>query len=267
MITVDEEVSQMMINQGMSLEDCPARDQVIVLRHKSNASAGGDTIDVTEEISPAMKVLAINAIRAIPAMSHGGVDILVDDAFGSSTSGTVIEINAAAELGLHLYPWKGRSRFVPADIVDLYFPETRRPAQDEAFNWFFDLKSMKQSLSSGLAESITPPPCPVIEDMIGKRIVFHGHVQGVRFRAHVSKIAKVYTIHGTVENEKDGTVIVYAAGTPKNVSEFIGKFGDNPGTARIETMHVEDYAPWKIIPGFHIKLAQKKTLRNAGEED
>lgn len=92
--------------------------------------------------------------------------------------------------------------------------------------------------------------------MIWKRIVFRGHVQGVGFRAHVTKLAKLHAIHGNVENQKDGTVIVRAVGTPENFSEFTSKVGANPGKARIDMMHAEDDMPWQIIPGFHIRIEE-----------
>ncbi|MEM1329524.1 MAG: acylphosphatase [Planctomycetota bacterium] len=50
--------------------------------------------------------------------------------------------------------------------------------------------------------------------MIRRRLTFHGHVQGVGFRATTHTIAERYPLTGWVCNQPDGTVCVEIQGDP-----------------------------------------------------
>lgn len=252
LIHVDAEIREVLGQQDLSLDSVPDEGKLIFLRRKSNASAGGDTIDVTDHISEEMKDIAISAVKSIPGLAHGGVDMIIDDTLNGQATGSVIEINAAAELGIHLYPLAGESRFVPTDIIDLYFPQSNAPSAERK-NWFFDLQSIMHSLKSKVADTVTPPPCPEIEKFVFRRIQVSGEVQRVGFRKNVSLIAREYDIHGTVNNNKDGTVTIMAAGRPDIIEKFVQEIKNRPGNAKIEDVAVHEESPHPITVGFRVK--------------
>src|SRR5699024_11716401 len=63
--------------QNYTLDSIPSNNERVYLKGQSNISAGGDPIDVTDEITPEIKAVAINAVQAIPGLHQGGVDVLI----------------------------------------------------------------------------------------------------------------------------------------------------------------------------------------------
>jgi acylphosphatase len=54
-----------------------------------------------------------------------------------------------------------------------------------------------------------------------RRVVFHGRVQGVGFRATTEHLARRRSVTGYVKNLADGTVELVACGEPEEVERFI----------------------------------------------
>lgn len=54
-----------------------------------------------------------------------------------------------------------------------------------------------------------------------RRYRFEGRVQGVGFRATASDIASHHAVTGWVRNERDGTVVLEAQGTPEAIEGFV----------------------------------------------
>jgi acylphosphatase len=59
------------------------------------------------------------------------------------------------------------------------------------------------------------------DDLVCRRVVFHGRVQGVGFRMTAARVARRFPIGGTVGNCPDGTVELVAAGTSRDVDAFL----------------------------------------------
>lgn len=87
--------------------------------------AGGDTIDLTDEIHPTVKELALKAINAIPGLAIAGIDFMTKDLFSPQTPETysVVEVNHNAEFGIHHFPMVGKERNATFDFLQLLFPE------------------------------------------------------------------------------------------------------------------------------------------------
>lgn len=77
------------------------------------------------------------------------------------------------------------------------------------------------------------------------RVIYHGRVQGVGFRATTRHIARGYQVAGFVRNLADGTVELVAQGQPQEVRRFLDhvsrQFGPNI-TAADETRLTEAIA-------------------------
>ena len=62
----------MLVRQNYKLDDILEKGQELILRSPSNISAGGDSIDVTDEIHKEFKEIAISAVKAIPGIPYAG---------------------------------------------------------------------------------------------------------------------------------------------------------------------------------------------------
>lgn len=59
------------------------------------------------------------------------------------------------------------------------------------------------------------------QDMIRKRIIFYGRVQGVGFRYHAMHAADSIGLTGWVRNEYDGTVMMEVQGEESLIDQMI----------------------------------------------
>jgi acylphosphatase len=62
-------------------------------------------------------------------------------------------------------------------------------------------------------------------DMVSKRAVFSGKVQGVGFRYATRDLADGFRVNGYVRNQADGTVEVVAEGEAIEVDAFLAALG------------------------------------------
>lgn len=69
-----------------------------------------------------------------------------------------------------------------------------------------------------------------------------GRVQGVGFRYFVEHSAKALAIRGWVRNVDDGSVEVYAAGTPAQLSDLAGLLWKGPRWAEVRGVDESDAA-------------------------
>lgn len=61
-----------------------------------------------------------------------------------------------------------------------------------------------------------------------------GKVQGVYFRQFCKEVADEWGIRGTVKNEMDGSVRLFATGTPEQLKELLSRCKNGPPRARVE---------------------------------
>lgn len=111
--------------QGRTLTSIPANREQIFLLDNANLSSGGDAIDVTAQLHPKFKKLAVRLTRHM-GLRLCGVDIMVDGSISSPPKKyTILEINAAP--GLDHYVETGR---VQLEIVeDMYLRILKAIAQ------------------------------------------------------------------------------------------------------------------------------------------
>ncbi len=73
-----------------------------------------------------------------------------------------------------------------------------------------------------------------------KLITVSGKVQGVYYRASTVEQAKHIGVSGWVKNQADGTVLVHAEGTQRQLSELISWCGHGPAAAVVSSCTVID---------------------------
>lgn len=256
LIKVDAEVEYMVAKEGYALSSVLPNAKLLFLREKSNASAGGDSVDVTDLVSNRSKQLAVRAIEAIPGIDHGGVDVLLQNPFSEEERATVIEINQSAEMGLHLYPAFGTGTYPPSDVIDYYFPgHAKDPATE---NWYFNLADVHNLINTGVAKSVEINALPDISKLSWVEVTYAGKVQGVGFRNWLAREGKQMSIHGDVKNTSSGTVILRVCGRSQNLNAFLKKSKSNASPASIKSTKTRKIEPFRTSPGIKV-LRQRST--------
>ena len=90
-------------------------------------------------------------------------------------------------------------------------------------------------------------------DVVARRYLVSGRVQGVGFRYFVEKHASLLGVAGWVRNLDDGRVEVHAQGPPEQLVEFEGRLWQGPRMAGVRGVEVKE-APMLQYGGFRIHL-------------
>ncbi|MDO4626453.1 MAG: bifunctional glutamate--cysteine ligase GshA/glutathione synthetase GshB [Pasteurellaceae bacterium] len=123
------EIEQLQLKeQGLTIESVPALGQLVQLRANSNISTGGDSIDMTDEMHPSYKQLAVGIAKAMGA-AVCGVDLIIPDltqpAQPNLQSWGVIEANFNPMMMMHIFPYQGKSRRLTQNVIKMLFPELK----------------------------------------------------------------------------------------------------------------------------------------------
>jgi cyanophycin synthetase len=125
-IVIDNEVYQFLEEQNIQegLQFIPAKEQKIFLRQESNLAKGGIAIDMTDEVHPSVKELAIKTLACFPGLPVAGLDMLCADPTQplNDKNYVIIEINSNPGLAMHTYPTIGKSRDVAQLILEVMCP-------------------------------------------------------------------------------------------------------------------------------------------------
>jgi acylphosphatase len=91
----------------------------------------------------------------------------------------------------------------------------------------------------------------VSAEVIRRRIVVHGRVQGVFFRDSVRQQAAAHGLSGTVRNRDDGTVEVALEGMADDVQAVVEFCRQGPEQARVNDLDVREEDP-EGLSGFEV---------------
>ncbi|RNA67588.1 ATP-grasp domain-containing protein [Alteribacter keqinensis] len=220
LIEIDEETLEFINKEGYNLQTIPERGKKIFLKEKTNVSAGGDPVDVTDDLPQTIKQIAIDALNAIPGLYHGGVDIIVDlENPNIEKSAVVIELNPTAQIGGILFPMKGRARDIPGAIIDYYFPETKgvKTAKSKVY---FDLNTVLEPLQSRSAVEVEVAPAPIGKLHAKLFIVKGSTLHSYSKHRIIKRLAIEKGLHGFI-NSVDNNLEIMVAGIGKEaISTF-----------------------------------------------
>lgn len=126
-IMIDDDLRAFLRLQKLNLESIPDDGVRVFLRRVANISAGGVSINVTDETHPDNKKLAEH-VAAFLNVHALGIDVLAEDITKSWRESplSIIEINAGPGVFMHLAPAKGGSIDVPMIIMESMFPNGLR---------------------------------------------------------------------------------------------------------------------------------------------
>jgi cyanophycin synthetase len=122
-LELDHQALRLLSQRGYGPETVPAAGESVYLRSTGNLSTGGTAVDVTDEIHPDNREMAIRAIKGI-GLDIGGVDFLTSDISKSyrETGGAICEVNAGPGFRMHVAPSEGTPRDVAGPVIDMLFP-------------------------------------------------------------------------------------------------------------------------------------------------
>jgi acylphosphatase len=92
----------------------------------------------------------------------------------------------------------------------------------------------------------------VREDVIRRRVVAHGRVQGVFFRDSARERAAAHGVSGWVCNRSDGALEAVLEGAPEAVDRVVRFFETGPSGADVDRVEVEEEPP-EGLGGFEIR--------------
>ena len=221
-IKVDKEMKNMLKEKGYTMESIPKKDERVYLKSKSNVSAGGESVDVTDNISDAVKDIAINAVAAIPGLQHAGVDLMINS---EGNDGVVLEINTQASINSHLYPMEGKARDIPKALIDLYFPETISKYEKNANRFYFDYPTIYSLFQMNVINECTVSPVPT-GDITSSRLEIQNIDDYTKYASWVKKQAINNKINGYIKKLVNGIISVVISGEVSNSNKFKKKLID-----------------------------------------
>jgi cyanophycin synthetase len=220
LIKKDDEVIRYIHAAGYKIDSILPLNEVLPLRGKANASAGGDVIDVTDKLPDAVREAAISSIRAIPGLEYCGADILYNEESGDFC---VIELNSRAQIGVNMYPTHGVGQDIPKAIIDTYFPEAPRKHQEINPHLVFDVNAVLSPLITGVLSRVTIAPVKEYADFNRKYILLKecSIRSRVMLEKKLRKLAKEYDVVGRVESKMGRDLALYAAGDRFDLTSFL----------------------------------------------
>ncbi len=109
--------------QGLTLKSVPKENEHVNLRRVANISAGGVSVNVSNNIHPA-NIKLVEDIAKFFKVNCMGIDVLAQDITKPWSEGNfaIIEINAGPGIFMHIAPAEGGSIDVPTMILRSHFP-------------------------------------------------------------------------------------------------------------------------------------------------
>ncbi len=121
-IKIDQDIKDFLALKSLSIQSIPAEGEEVVLRRVANISAGGVSVNVSNEIHPKNIEMVENIARFF-SVTCLGIDVLAADISKPWTEGDfgIIEINAGPGVFMHLAPAEGGTVDVPGKIMEYHF--------------------------------------------------------------------------------------------------------------------------------------------------
>ena len=252
---IDKESKEMLSQQGYNMESIPQSGERVFLKSKNNVSAGGDSVDVTDELSSEIKKIATDAAKSIPGLVQAGVDLMVNL---NNNSAEVIEINSRPHIRAQLFPEEGSGRDIPKAIIDYYFPDTKANHKEPLY--YFDFQYIWEGFQSGTYKSISLPNVPR-GNLKSEQIILTGNLRNINVGRSIKKIALSLELDGNVEHLENGELSIVISGNYNCIEKFktnlINILGNNIQISRISKYRYPIKIGFEIInKHLDVKLKQ-----------
>lgn len=232
--------------QGYNWQSVPPANERVALSGPANISAGGDSVDVTDEMSEAAKSIAVSAVESM-GLLHGGVDLLLDDYTNEDGYIFVNELNPSFGLGPHIYPGAGLRRDIPAAIVDYYFPGSQRLKGSQ--NWVFALDEASRLFRDKVAGAIQLEPLAIPKEPVWRRYAVEATAQNVGpFKNGALGILRKRDVNGYFERLGENKYQVAFCGEKTSV-EKVERSLKNLANRSSSTLRIASRAAFTNAPG------------------
>jgi cyanophycin synthetase len=123
-IELDDQAERLMALKSVTRDTVLPKGEVFYLRATGNLSTGGTAIDLTDQVHPDNREMAVRASKAI-GLDVVGVDFITPDITQSyrEVGGGICEVNAAPGFRMHVAPTEGKPRDVAGPVMDMLFPK------------------------------------------------------------------------------------------------------------------------------------------------
>ncbi|MFD1385907.1 hypothetical protein ACFQ4Z_03770 [Oceanobacillus oncorhynchi subsp. oncorhynchi] len=252
-IKIDDELKNMLRRKGYDLNSVIPEGELVYIKSKNNVSAGGDSIEVTDQLSDNIKQIAVDAVNSFDDLPQCGVDMMIDE---EKDTGVIIELNTRAHITQHLFPMKGQARDVPSDFIDYYFPETIDYDRKNAQKFYIDFDFIYNAGMNRNATFVTLPVLPT-KALKLTRYVISGCDYTEAFANRVKRIAHNYSVNGYLKPLNNGDISIIIGSSQKKLNSFrnsLERYLKKVGTASKIT---EKKRTSPIMHGFHIEEPNK----------
>lgn len=247
-IKIDDEVRTILKRKNLELNSILPEGELLYIKSKNNVTAGGDSVDITNQLSDNIKQIAIDGANAFDSLVHCGVDIMVNE---KEDIGKIIELNSRAHITQHLFPMKGQARDIPSHIIDYYFPETKNYNREDAQKFYLDFDFIYNACMNKQVENLSLPVLPT-NDLYITRYVIKNCKYSDRVSLRVRRLAYNTEVHGYIKALQNGGISIIVGSSKSKVDEFNKQitqyFRGRNKSAKIE----EKRRTTPIMHGFHI---------------
>lgn len=214
-IRMDKHMKVYLKERGLSSKYIPKKGERIFLRRNGEFFSQRDAVNVTETLSPKMKEIAISAVKAIPGLKHGGVDMLIDL---EKNEGIVNEVNSRAQISNHVFPVEGEAVDIPKHIIDYYFPETK-DRNSSNVSYHYDFKTIMDNFDTRYATEIKIRPASIGQNS-AKQYLVTGRNLNNKYRKRLQREAREMNLNGYVRTINKDSISVVVSGSARPVNSF-----------------------------------------------
>lgn len=264
-IKIDDELRNMLRREGYDLNSVIPDGELVYIKSKNNVSAGGDSIEVTDDLSDNIKQIAVNAVSAFDDLPQCGVDMMVDE---ENDTAAVIELNTRAHITQHLFPMKGKAQDIPSKLIDFYFPETVDYDRTNAQNFFLDFDFIFDACMNGNATEVGIPVLP-LRALKLTRYVVSGCEYTKAFSGRVRRLAYHAKVHGYIKPLNNGDISIIVGSSQKRINDFQTRLERYTKRISKSATITEKKRSSPIMHGFHIETPNEKAAssENSNSEE
>jgi|SRR5690625_274224 len=247
-IKIDAKMEAYLKEQNKSINYIPDNGERVFLRRNGEFFGQRDSINITDDLAPEIKQIAIDAVKAIPGLKYGGVDMLVDL---DRSKGVVNEVNAKPQIGNHLFPMEGEAVDIPRIIFDYYFPNTMYVETPNA-SYYYDFKPVIENFRDSTASEIKLPLKPSKEAAV-RNYLITGDNFSDRFVSRIKREARGLSISGNIEIMNENLISLTLLGKYEDRKKLLSR-AKTKLSKKVNITNIEEnecYDPIKI--GFEIK--------------
>src|SRR5690625_1515917 len=247
LLKVDEEVKWHIQERSMSLDSVLPKGETLFLRSAANISIGGDVVAVTDQLPEQIKEVSIKAVKSVPNLANGRVDIIYSE--DTCPEGSVLEINSMALIAGHLYPSSGSPQDVGFKMIDFFFPESTK-AKTRNSEMFFNMKTVEKHFEVFAESDYTLAPAPVNET-IRRTAVIHGDFKLPAIKYKIRHELRRLKLSGFITTESSEQIDIVLSGEEADIELFVEFLEE--GRLGVKSFEMINYDK-PIVSGFYIDI-------------